>query len=160
MQIRVNDLILKSNTDQSLIQNQIDLLKDELNLLQKEKASLIKVSLADGVVESIPVKPGDEVDAYTRLVSVLPTHPTSAIAYLQAKAVSPAIGTQVQVQSYDAHSNTTEGKVIGYGAVTSLPDILQKATAVRAFGKEVFIELPAQNEFSTGEKLLIKLWEE
>jgi HlyD family secretion protein len=50
--------------------------------------------------------------------------------------------------------------VIGYGAVTSLPDILQKSTAVKAFGKEVFIEMPLQNDFSTGEKILIRLWED
>ena len=82
------------------------------------------------------------------------------IGYLPAEKAFPPIGTRVQVYSYDARRKTAEGKVIGYGAVTALPEILQKATAIKAFGKEVFIELPLGNDFSTGEKMLIRLWEQ
>lgn len=159
-QIKINDITVKNNTDQVLIQNQIQLLKNELTLLQQEMENLTKISLADGVVETVPVKSGDEVDAYTRLITILPTHPTSAVGYLLTEKNNPPIGTSVQIQSYGAPWKTVMGKVIGFGTVTSLPDILQKSTAVKAFGKEIFIELPQQNDFSTGEKLLIRLWEE
>jgi HlyD family secretion protein len=158
--IKLNDITVKSNTDQTVLQNQIELLQNELILLQKERESLVKISLAAGVVESVPVKPGDEVDAYTKLISVLPTHPTSVIGYLQNEKNNPPIGTRVQIAGYESRWKTAQGKVIGYGAVTSLPDILQKSTAVKAFGKEVFIEMPLQNDFSTGEKILIRLWED
>jgi HlyD family secretion protein len=159
-QIKINDNSVKNKADQALIQNQIQLLQNELLLLQKEKNNLIKISLADGVVETIPIKTGDEVDAYTKLLSVLPTHPTSVVGYLQSEKNNPPIGTQVQILGYNARWKSAEGKVIGYGAITALPDILQKSTAVKAFGKEIFIDLPTQNDFSTGEKLLIRLWEE
>ena len=159
LQIKINDLAVKNKTDQTLIQNQIQLLQNELSLLRKEKLGLVKVAASDGVVQSIPVKQGEEVDAYTNLLSILPKNPTSVIGYLQAEKENPAIGTKVRLQGYDARDKTAEGKVIGYGAITALPEILQKSTAVKAFGKEIFIELPAQNSFSSGEKLLIRLWE-
>jgi HlyD family secretion protein len=159
LQIKINDLNIKNNTDQSLLQNQIQLLQNELSIFKKEKLGLIKVASSHGVVESIPVKQGEEVDAYTTLLSILPGNPTSVIGYMQAEKDNPPIGTKVQLQGYDARWKAAEGKIIGYGAITALPEILQKSTAVKAFGKEIFIELPAQNSFSSGEKLLIRLWE-
>ncbi len=157
LQIKIKDLQIKNTTDQSLLQNQIHLLQNELAILKKENLALTKIAFADGVVESIPVKQGEEVDAYTNLLSILPKSPTSVIGYLQAEKDNPAIGTKVTLLGYEERWKTAEGKVIGYGAITALPEILQKSTAVKAFGKEIFIELPAQNDFSTGEKLLIRL---
>jgi HlyD family secretion protein len=159
LQIRINDLTVKNATDQSLLQNQIQLLQNELSLLKKDNLGLTKIATSDGVIEAIGVKQGEEVDAYTRLLSILPRNPTSVVGYLQTENSYPAIGTKVQLQGYEARWKSAEGKVIGYGAITALPEILQKSTAVKAFGKEVFIELPPENNFSTGEKLLIRLWE-
>ncbi len=159
LQIKTSDINQKNDADQSLLQNQIQLLQNEWSILKRENLGLVKVAATDGVVASIPVKQGEEVDSYTDLISILPQSPSSAVGYLQSEKNNPAIGTKVQVLGYDARWKTAEGKVIGYGAITALPEILQKSTAVKAFGKEIFIELPAQNDFSTGEKLLIRLWE-
>ena len=159
LQIKTSDINQKNDANQSLLQNQIQLLQNEWSILKRENLGLVKVAASDGVVASIPVKQGEEVDSYTNLISILPKSPSSAVGYLQAEKNNPAIGTKVQLLGYDARWKTAEGKVIGYGAITALPEILQKATAVKAFGKEIFIELPAQNDFSTGEKLLIRLWE-
>lgn len=159
LQIKINDQKAKNATDQSVLQNQIGLLQNEFVLMNRERLSLAKVATSDGVVESIYVKEGEQLDAYTRLISILPKSPTSAIAFLGTEKTFPPIGTKVQVLGYEARWKSVDAKVIGYGAVTALPEILQKATAVKAFGKEIFIELPAQNDFSTGEKLLIRLWE-
>jgi HlyD family secretion protein len=46
--------------------------------------------------------------------------------------------------------------VIGYGSVAELPEILQKSTAVKAFGREIFIEIGLENNFANGEKVLIR----
>jgi HlyD family secretion protein len=62
----------------------------------------------------------------------------------------------VRVSAYGNGEIKIIGKVIGYGAVTELPEILQKSTAVKAFGREIFIEIPAQNNFANGEKVLIR----
>lgn len=157
LQIEIKDLNAKNNTDQSLLQSQIELLQNELLLLRKENLGLIKIASSEGVVESIPVKQGEDVDAYTHLLSILPKNPTSVIGYLQTEMENPPVGTNLQLIGYNARWKMVEGKVIGYGAITALPEILQKSTGVKAFGKQIFIELPAKNDFSTGEKMLIRL---
>lgn len=159
LEIKIQDITIKYSTDQSLLQNQIGLLQNELTLFKKENIGLIKIATGDGVVESIPVKQGEEVDAYTSLLSILPKSPTSVIGYLHTEKYNPVIGTKVQLLGYDARWKLATGTVIGYGAITALPEILQKSTAVKAFGREIFISLPAENNFSTGEKVLIRLWE-
>jgi HlyD family secretion protein len=78
------------------------------------------------------------------------------VGYQVGKKESLPVGTKVSVQSYEHSRLSTEGKVIGYGAVVVLPEILQKYPAVKAFGREVFIEISANNGFATGEKVLIR----
>jgi HlyD family secretion protein len=79
------------------------------------------------------------------------------VAYLVGKnAAEYPIGVSVSVSSYDQRRNTVSGKVIGYGSVSELPEILQKSTATKAFGQQVFIEVPVDNFLSNGEKVLIR----
>lgn len=154
--IKVKDILQEKETEQYLLVNHIGLLEKELLLLQHEKKSLNKYSSADGVVENIYVRQGEQVDAFTSLLSVRPVHPTAVIGYLVGKKNGLEVGDSVSVKSYEKSANVANGKVIGYGAVVELPEILQKSTAVKAFGREVFIEIPVKNEFASGEKVLIR----
>ena len=79
------------------------------------------------------------------------------VAYLVGKKASIfGVGKEVNVASYDQQRNLVSGKVIGYGSVSELPEILQKSTAIKAFGQQVFIEIPGENSFFNGEKVLIR----
>lgn len=157
--VKVSEVQARYQSQQVQIQNQIQLLQSEFALLQKDKNALLKIAATSGVVENVYVQRGEQINSFSPLLSVLPKNPISVTGYLETEQALPAIGTGVKVISSTNKNKTCQAKVIGYGAVTSLPDILQKATALKAFGKEIFIELPQQNEFSTGEKLLIRLWE-
>jgi len=154
--IKVKDILQEKETDQRLLENQIDLLNRELELLEDEQKKLSKYATADGVVGSVYVKDGEQVDAFNSLLSVNPKHPTTVVGYQVGKKESLPVGSEVSVQSYEHSRIISSGKVIGYGSVVELPEILQKSTAVKAFGREVFIEIAAQNEFATGEKVLIR----
>ena len=137
-------------------QNQEILLRSELAMLKTQRNELIKVSDFNGVVENVYVKAGEVVEEYTDLLSVLPSSPSSVVAYMPSGSNPPAIGSPVSVHAVGNPNLFVEGKVIGHGSIVPLPDILQKATAVKAFGKEIFIEIPVGNTFSTGEKVLLK----
>ena len=156
MSIRVKDIFLKSETEQLILTNQIQLLEREMDLLLSERKSLTKFAVSPGVVENIYVKEAEQVDAYTALLSVSPTHPTSVVAYLIGKKNQIMVGAEVEVRSYDDHQIKIPGKVIGYGSIVPLPEILQKSTAVKAFGQEVFIEITQDNFFASGERVLIR----
>jgi multidrug resistance efflux pump len=155
--IKIKDVRQEMATDQHLLENQIILQESELKLLNDEKSKLSKYASASGVVKNLYVKPGEQVDAFTQLLEINPLRPTTVVAYLvNKKADGFPIGATVTVSSYDQRSNSVAGKVIGYGSVNELPEILQKSTAVKAFGQEVFIEVSADNLLANGEKVLIR----
>lgn len=157
MLIKETDIRQEGFIDQQQLNNQISLLEQELELLKTEKSKLVKYAAADGVVKSVYVKPGEQIDSYTPLLSITPVSPTMVTGYLAGKNNSAfAVGDSVRVSAYGNGSVKITGKVIGYGAVTELPDILQKSTAVKAFGREIFIEIPPSNNFANGEKVLIR----
>ncbi|MBK5277731.1 MAG: hypothetical protein JJE09_02595 [Bacteroidia bacterium] len=154
--IRLKDILLKSETEQLILTNQISLLEREMNLFLSERKNLTKYAANHGVVENIYVKETEQVDAYSALMSVSPTHPTSVIGYLIGKKNQLIVGAMVNVRSFDDRQLVVPGKVIGYGSIVPLPEILQKSTAVKAFGREVFIEITGDNFFASGERVLIR----
>jgi HlyD family secretion protein len=154
--IKIRDIQQESETEQRLLETQVKLLERELMLLLDEKKKLSKTATSDGVIENVYVKQGEQVDAYAALLSINPVHPTTVVGYLVGKKDELPIGSEVVIKSYDHPNTSIAGKVIGYGAVVELPEILQKSTAVKAFGREVFIEIAPQNGFATGEKVLIR----
>lgn len=157
MNIRITDVMQESTTEQQILENQILLLESELQLLVTEKSKLNKYATASGVVRKVYVKPGEQVDSYTPLLEINPLHPTTVVAYLSGnKPEALDIGKKVSVASYDQKRNSVEGQIIGYGSVSELPDILQKSTAVKGFGQQVFIEIPSENTFFNGQKVLIR----
>lgn len=157
MEIKIEDIKQESSSDQNSLTNQIRLLEHEHELLLEEQKKLNKYATADGVVENVFVKAGEQVAAFTPLLSVNPVRPSTVVGYLVGKKISvPEIGSTVEISAYDKRTTTVKGKVIGFGSVTELPEILQKATAVKAFGREVFIEIGPDNGFANGEKVLIR----
>jgi multidrug resistance efflux pump len=155
-EIQVKDIMQENETEQIVLGNQIKLLQKELDLLHDQKKKLNKYASAAGVVENIYVKPGEQINSFAPLVSLNPVHPSSVVGYLVGKKQAMPIGSVVSIASYEYPRNVSEGKIIGYGAFVELPEILQKATATKAFGREVFIEIKPENQFSAGEKVLIR----
>lgn len=156
IKIKIADILQETNTEERLLDNQVRLLEQEREMHLAEKNNLRKVAIVEGVVESIFVKPGEQVDAYSELLSVNPVHPTTVVGYLVGKKNALPIGAEVMVRSYENQRLTASGKVIGYGSVVPLPEILQKSTAVTGFGREFFVEISAQNSFANGERVLIR----
>lgn len=154
--IREADVRAENAVEQKLLTNQITLLTKELELMKQEYSKLTKFSGADGVVENVYVKEGEQVDAFTPILSVNPIHPTTVTAYLTVRKPKLAVGHEVTLRAMDNMFFTTSGRVIGYGSVVELPGILQKSTAVKAFGLEMFIAMDGENPFSAGEKIIIR----
>ncbi|HEY9045325.1 MAG TPA: biotin/lipoyl-binding protein [Ohtaekwangia sp.] len=153
---QLQNVQLNQMATQRSLENQVHVLEQELALLLAEQKNLTRYAAADGVVETVFMKEGEQVNAYTPLLSVNPAHPSTVISYLTGRKNGQHIGTPVTVSSYDHPDLFSAGHIIGYGSVVELPEILQKSTAVKAFGREVFIEIDAVNDFAAGEKVLIR----
>ena len=157
MDIKIQDLRKKNEIDQTQLINQVRLSERELLLLKEEQKKLSKYAIADGVIGNVYIKEGEQVSAYTPLLSMTPVRPTTVIAYLVGtKTQEYEVGASVSVKAYGTADAPVKGKVIGYGSVSELPEILQKSTAVKAFGREIFIEISGDNNFANGQKVLIR----
>ncbi len=155
--IRMKDVLQDHDFDQSQVQATIELAQQELDWRLQEREKLNKYALFDGVIDNVNVKPGEQVESYSTLLSINPVHPISVVGYLVgSKDRDRALGDAVTVQSIEHSTLRTSGRIIGFGSVNMLPSILQKSTAVNAFGLEVFIEIDADNPLPVGEKVMIK----
>ncbi len=155
--IRMNDVLQDHEFDQSQIQATIELRQQELNWRLQEQEKLNKYAIFDGVIDDVNVKPGEQVEAYSSLLSINPVQPTTVIGYLVgSKDRSRSLGDVVTIRSMEQSNLSTQGTIIGFGSVSMLPQILQKSTAVNAFGLEVFIEIDTENPLPVGEKVMIQ----
>jgi multidrug resistance efflux pump len=151
------DVKQKHEVAKTQFNNQIELLSKEHELLVAQQTRLVKIASAAGVVQSVYIKNGEQVDAYAPLLSLNPLQPTTVIAYANERnRENFSVGQTVSITAQRNKSFFTTGKVIGFGSVTELPSILQKSTAVKAYGQEIFIEIPSANNFANGEKVIIR----
>lgn len=155
--IRIADLEQDHNFDQSQLEAQIELAKQELNWKVQEDRNLNKYASFPGVVENVYIKPNEQVQEFTPLISINPVHPTSVVGYLVGKKDrTQKLGQKVTVRSMEHPELQTTGSIIGFGSVVLLPDVLQKTTTIQTFGLEVFIEIPEDNELPVGEKIIVR----
>ncbi len=156
MEIEIQDLIQKHSAEQELLQSNLTLMQNEKLLLTQEKSRLSKYAPMAGVIENVYVKENEEVQAYSQLISVNPLVPTSVTAYIVGKKQRPTeLGKEVIIALHDRRHLTTKGTIVGVGAITALPEMLQKSTAVVTYGLEVFIQIEPSSDFATGEKVVI-----
>ena len=143
--------------DQSQRQSKIDLAQQELEWKLQEEKRLDKYATFSGVIEAVLVKPGEQVQAFTSLLSINSAHPSSVVGYLVGKKDrDKVLGQEVLVQSLEHSELKVPGRIIGFGSVVPLPSILQKSNDIIAFGVEVFIEIPEDNTLPVGEKIIVK----
>jgi multidrug resistance efflux pump len=154
--IRIRDVLQRHQLELQLMDNQISLLDREHELMLKEKTSLTKYAATDGVVDNVLAKKDEQVEAYAPLLSINPVNPTTVVGYMVGRKEVLPVGSEVVVKSGGHLPKEIRGKVIGYGSVVPLPEILQKSMAVKAFGRELFIEIPTDNNFAVGERVIIR----
>tara|TARA_R110000868_G_scaffold259361_3_gene517192 strand:+ start:22675 stop:23667 length:993 start_codon:yes stop_codon:yes gene_type:complete len=155
--IKEQDIRQDHQFDQSQIQSRIELTQQELDWKLDEDQRLNKYATFAGVIENVYVKQGEQIEAFSSVVSINPLHPSSAVGYLVGKKDRDKnLGESVSIFSLEHNELYAVGRIIGFGSVVELPEILQKSTSVKAFGLEVFIEIPEKNSLPVGEKIIVK----
>ena len=155
--IKEMDLKQDHQFDQSQLQSEIDLTIQELEWKLDEDQRLNKYATFAGVIENVYVKEGEQIEAFTSVASINLLHPTSVVGYLVGKKErDKELGDTVTIRALEHNEIITTGRIIGFGSIVELPEILQKSTSVKAFGMEVFIEIPEENGLPIGEKIIVK----
>ena len=155
--IRVNDVTQEHIFDISQIRARQELAIQELVWKERMLDNLTRIAQTDGVIERVYVKPLEQVDSYTPLLSINPRHPTSVLGYLVGqKDRNRQIGDTVTVRSSQESSLISTGVITGYGSAVALPTILQNSSSITTFGLEIYVKIPEKNPLPVGEKVIIE----
>lgn len=145
-------------TDTTVLRNDIRVLQGELALLESETIDLVRYATAEGTVGTIMVESDALVPPYSTLLSVYRTNPTTIRALInEHKEVLLKTGDQVYVESINREYRVV-GEVIEVGSrFIEYPDRLRNFQGVVTYGRELFIRIPDENRFLSGEKVLVRI---
>lgn len=149
------------NTDKVEHSN-IEGLKKQLAILEKEKSELFIFSKFDGKIESILKKEGENAQPHLPIMTLLESTPTTIRGYLHESVVGEvSIGTEVLVSHpASGKERSVIGKVISFGSsIVPFPERLLKDPTRPVWGREVMIEIPETNNLILGEKVFIAKYE-
>ncbi|HOY04624.1 MAG TPA: hypothetical protein PLO67_04420 [Saprospiraceae bacterium] len=131
----------------------------EIGFVQTERGRLLLLAPIDGYVEEIFFGKNALLPAHRDLMKINPLMPNRIVGFIHEAADVPfSIGQTVELSSTARPQVKGTGIIIGSNPkLTELPLRLRKFIELRTWGREVFIQLPEQNEFFISEKIAIAL---
>ncbi len=157
-QTEIDDLkrrLASSETPETIRQES---LKKELELLEKEKESLLILASIDGIIGSIYCKAGEKVSPFQPILTLHTCSPSYVRGYIHENIHNLAsTGDRVQVAALTGDGKQVEGEIVGVGSrIIEYPLRLKKRPEMQLWGREVEIHLPDNNPFLLGEKVIIQ----
>jgi multidrug resistance efflux pump len=155
-QLRQNKIAQERNTAIELINKEINILEQEIILFEKEKDELIKISPINGTVGNVYAQIDELVSPYTTIISLYKSNNNIIKAFTnERKRMEVTAGDTVLVESSN-REYSIRGVVIEVGSrITDYPRRLLDNTLVDVFGQEIFISIPDDNRFLSGEKVYV-----
>ncbi len=145
--------------NENITHSKITQLNQDLNFIHNEKGKLIMLAPIEGYIEQILVSKNTVVPQYKEMFKINPKKPNKIIGFIHEMADIPfQLGDTVRLASSARPTISIVGRLIGSNPkLVELPIRLRKFMEVRAWGREVFIELPDSNQFYIGEKIVVTL---
>ena len=139
-------------------QSQISKLKKDVELYQKEQEQLRIYAPGDGLVGSIHCREGENIPAFNTLISFYEQNPNTVVGYLhESLIVQVKIGDSLRVISSLHPEEQCLGRVSGLGhRVVEIPERLRKLPEIKTYGREILIQIPANNNFLQKEKVVLQ----
>lgn len=133
--------------------------QQDLAFVAEERNQLWLLAPCDGFVEQLSLGNGQILPAYRDLVKINPQTPNRVIGFLYESADIPfRLGDTVLLESAVRTLPPLSGRITGSSPkLVELPYRLRKFTELRAWGREVYIQVPPNNSFYIGEKIRISL---
>ncbi|HFA48181.1 MAG TPA: hypothetical protein ENJ95_04095 [Bacteroidetes bacterium] len=138
---------------------QIEKLSEELGFVHQEADKLTITAPNDGIVGSIFCKVGEQFSAFNTLLTFYEQNPTQVKGYvLENLILKVKMGDEIIVHSGVQASTKCTGRVVGMGSrIVEIPERLRKNPAFKTYGREIQIQIPADNSFLQKEKVVLKL---
>lgn len=139
-----------------LARNEIGRVKLELELLEKEEKELVQYAHVDGAIGIVYAEVEELIPPYTTVMSLYQDDPTVIRALMhETKHFDVAMGDVVLVESANRNFKI-EGRIVEIGSrVVEYPGRLRTFREVPMWGQELFIKIPEQSGFLSGEKVFV-----
>ena len=113
----------------------------------------------DGLIGTISCKEGENISSYSSLLDLYKHNPTQVRGFVhESMILEVAIGDKLEVASTLHPNIKVEGEVIGLGSrIVEIPERLRKMADFKTYGREIVIEIPADNRFLQKEKVLLNI---
>jgi HlyD family secretion protein len=132
---------------------------EEINFIEEAKGKLVLVSPIDGFVENVLALENQITPQYNPLIKLNPLKPNKIKGFLtESTNVTYRFGDTVEV--YSARRPSVKSKAILIGStpqLIELPARLRKLQTASTWGRELYINLPTDNDFFIGEKMIIRI---
>jgi HlyD family secretion protein len=131
----------------------------EMGFMRDAQTKLVLRAPMDGFVENVTVFEKETTAQFKPLLKVNPRMPDKVKGFLpEASEALYRMGDTVHLRSSTRPTTTQFGVLVGTAPqLVELPLRLRKIQEVKAWGREVYIKLPPQNDFFIGEKIMITL---
>jgi multidrug resistance efflux pump len=118
---------------------------------------IVVTSPSDGLVGNISCKEAEHISSYSTLLTFYEPHSEIIKGYVHEDlTLEVEMGQRFTISSLKDENIKYTGWVIGLGSrIVELPSRLRKVEAIKAYGREVLIEISAENSFLQKEKVSI-----
>lgn len=116
---------------------------------------------SDGLIGNIHVKEAEFVRSFNTLITFYEENPTSVQGFVhESMILKVAVGDSLEVVSSLHPEAKTQGVVTGLGSrIVEIPSRLRKMPEIKTYGREILIQIPADNSFLQKEKVILRLRE-
>jgi multidrug resistance efflux pump len=158
-QEQIHQLETQRQSLQTVAKAKVSQVQKDLDYVKLEKSKLFLIAPIDGFVEQVNMGKNMLVPAYKDLIKINPRKPNKIIGFIHESSDVPfQLGDSVTLESSVRLPIKTRGTIVGSNPkLVELPYRLRKFTELRAWGREVYIEIPDTNRFYIGEKIMIAL---
>ena len=159
LDVELNQIHAEIELAQAPIDLRIKKLESELELIKKQEAELEIFAPQSGIVGQLDYMPGEKIEAYTVILRIYGTHPDVVTTYIgDGRLAAIKLGDTLMVSSINNPEYKVPGVVLGLGTrIRDLPERLRRIPELKAWGREVQLQIPLDNAFLQGEKVKVAM---
>ena len=159
LDVGLNQIKAQIELAQAPIDLRIKKLEGELELIKKQEADLEIFAPQAGIVGQLDFMPGEKIEAYTIILKIYGTHPDVVTTYIgDGRLAEIKLGDTLTVSSINQPEYQVPGVVLGLGTrIKELPERLRRIPELKAWGREVQLQIPLSNTFLQGEKVKVAM---
>jgi len=155
----IRKLKAQLSTSNNPLNIQIQKLNNKRSFVDTEKEALQVFAIDRGIVGEINCKVGEQFPAYNTLMTFYQENPTLVKGYvMESLLLKVKEGDELEIQSTHQSTSFCLGKVVGLGSrIVEIPERLRKMPEFKTYGREIILEIPANNNFLQNEKVVMRL---